>query len=208
MQDDPSARKTRPAAGAHDKAGGKRQEILENAVDMIKRDGPANFSMRRVADEVGIKLGTLQYYFPNKDELMRSTGLYFANAYHESLSEVLNRFFATPLKRLEALIDFEIVSSESPSILFSILSECKTNSPALTEGIYKCYELHLAAVSQVLEPLTPHLSSEDRRHRAAFMISALDGSEIFLGSNPRVAPKLRNFKSKCKKYLIQIALVD
>jgi AcrR family transcriptional regulator len=53
--------------------------VLETALKVIDRDGSGQFSMRRVADELGIGVMTLYGYVRNKEEMVEGVaGLVFA----------------------------------------------------------------------------------------------------------------------------------
>ncbi|MCB9587946.1 MAG: TetR/AcrR family transcriptional regulator [Polyangiaceae bacterium] len=48
---------------------GTFEAILSGARKVLARDGHDGFSLRKVADECGLRLGSVQYYFPSKDAL-------------------------------------------------------------------------------------------------------------------------------------------
>jgi len=48
----------------------KLTDILKLTENILVRDGYAGLSMRKVAREMGITAGNLQYYFATKDELI------------------------------------------------------------------------------------------------------------------------------------------
>lgn len=53
-------------------AGERRKEILLAARQLCVRDGVSALTMRRVADEAGIPLGTMQHVFPTREVLLRT----------------------------------------------------------------------------------------------------------------------------------------
>jgi AcrR family transcriptional regulator len=58
--------------------------VLEAALAVIDRDGPELFSMRRIADELGMGAMTLYGYVRNKEELIEGvTALAFAELHRE-----------------------------------------------------------------------------------------------------------------------------
>ncbi|WP_433677690.1 TetR/AcrR family transcriptional regulator [Nocardia sp. CA-119907] len=50
----------------------RRQQMLTAARAALARNGVARTSMRAVAAEAGVPLGTLQYVFPTKEQLLRA----------------------------------------------------------------------------------------------------------------------------------------
>jgi AcrR family transcriptional regulator len=56
-----------------------REQVLETALGVIDRDGPELFSMRRIADQLGMGAMTLYGYIRNKEEMIEGvTALAFA----------------------------------------------------------------------------------------------------------------------------------
>jgi AcrR family transcriptional regulator len=50
----------------------RRRQLVASAQVVLMRDGVARTSLRRIAAEAGIPLGTLQYVFPSKELLLRA----------------------------------------------------------------------------------------------------------------------------------------
>ncbi|MCX6483400.1 MAG: TetR/AcrR family transcriptional regulator [Mycobacterium sp.] len=50
----------------------RRRQLVASAQIVLMRDGVARTSLRAIAEEAGIPLGTLQYVFPSKELLLRA----------------------------------------------------------------------------------------------------------------------------------------
>ena len=50
----------------------RRRQLVASARSVLMRDGVARTSLRAIAEEAGIPLGTLQYVFPSKELLLRA----------------------------------------------------------------------------------------------------------------------------------------
>lgn len=48
--------------------------LISTALKLIKRNGPANLSLREVAHEVGVSPSAAYHYFPDKDSLITAIG--------------------------------------------------------------------------------------------------------------------------------------
>ena len=53
----------------HDAQGGARQRIADAAITVIARDGLDALSIRRVASEAGVAIGTVQHHYPIRTDL-------------------------------------------------------------------------------------------------------------------------------------------
>ena len=52
------------------KTDGKRDEILASAARLFRHQGYAATTLREIADEAGIKAGSIYYHFDAKDEIL------------------------------------------------------------------------------------------------------------------------------------------
>ncbi|WP_116202672.1 TetR/AcrR family transcriptional regulator [Amycolatopsis circi] len=57
---------------AHVEASVRRPQLVAAARSVLARDGVAKTSLRAVAAEAGVPLGTMQYVFPSKELLLRA----------------------------------------------------------------------------------------------------------------------------------------
>jgi len=98
----------------------QKQDILKAARELFLREGPANFTMRKLAGEVGCAPGTLYLYFQDKNFLL-------ANLVQESFDELTAdlerpRTDLNPLESLEemlrAYIAFGLAHPEHYSFVF------------------------------------------------------------------------------------------
>lgn len=46
-----------------------QKDIIEASIRVLKKEGPLNFTTKRVADQAGISVGSLYQYYPNKQAL-------------------------------------------------------------------------------------------------------------------------------------------
>src|ERR1700747_2610076 len=59
-----------------------REHVLETALELVDREPPEGFTMRRVADELGMGVMTLYGYVRNKEEILEGlVGLLMSDAH-------------------------------------------------------------------------------------------------------------------------------
>ncbi len=88
----------------------KKDLILEAARNVLKTEGSANFSMRKVAASAGMSLGNLQYYFKTKDTLFEGLLAQYMTQYRNRYLE----YMETPLtKEILAASINEILEDEA-----------------------------------------------------------------------------------------------
>jgi AcrR family transcriptional regulator len=76
--------------------GGRPAEILDAAEDLLSKEGLAGFSMRRLADRVGIKLASLQHHFQTKGQLMEALIERSEDLYQQDLTHLLRELGDKP----------------------------------------------------------------------------------------------------------------
>jgi AcrR family transcriptional regulator len=103
MPTEPTTRSSRPRAKWGDRAA-RHEEIRQAAVTMLERDGLSGLSMRAVATEARVGLGTLYTYFASKEAL-------YADLYAERL------------ERLTIEIRSDCVDAETLEQVFVLVAE-------------------------------------------------------------------------------------
>lgn len=197
---------SREGTGVYGKGQQKVQAILYAAIDLLAKEGPGGFSMRRVADGMGIKVAAIQHYYPNRDALMTAMGRFFTLFYKREQDDVLNASYGTDQERLEAYIDFSLDRASGPPLMFAMLSEGQTGSPAMAESLRDIYELDITRISALLEPMTPHLTRSERKARAALLSAAMDGLEIYFSKDPALTPPVPGLRKQSREALIRMAV--
>jgi AcrR family transcriptional regulator len=66
---------------------GRRTELIDAALRILARDGVAAATTRKIADEAGLPLGAVHYWFAGKDDLMEAVVI----AVLEKLSDAMER---------------------------------------------------------------------------------------------------------------------
>lgn len=107
---------TKPIRPASIKKNDRRkQEIVEQAMSLFASQGPDGVSLRDVADFAGIKVGTLYYYYPEKQRLFQAVVDHALALSAELVREHIERVH-DKRERLAAMIDahFLIFSAGNP----------------------------------------------------------------------------------------------
>jgi AcrR family transcriptional regulator len=86
-----------PYEGKTDKASRTRALILETALSLVREHGYDRATMRAIAREAGVSLGSAYYYFPSKEHLIQA---FYARSHAEHL-EVCEPILARE-RKLEA----------------------------------------------------------------------------------------------------------
>jgi AcrR family transcriptional regulator len=173
--------KKKATQGAYQKGKDKRQYILEAAAELLIESGYHNFSMRKVADAAGIRLGNLQYYFPSKEKLVKAM-------LDNALSRYLDDFFeirqhGTPEEQFLTVINHVVfdLNSKRTTVFFPELWSLSNHEKGVTKSMDEMYENYRRVLADIIGDVNPELSSQQRRRLALFISASLEGHTIFIG---------------------------
>lgn len=82
----------------------KMRVILEKTISIIEQEGVMNLSMRKVAGECGLTLSNLQYYYPDKTELLQASAEYFFAECENQIISEKNIFLNSDKKSAEEFL--------------------------------------------------------------------------------------------------------
>ncbi|MDF2177062.1 TetR/AcrR family transcriptional regulator [Aliiglaciecola sp. CAU 1673] len=66
----------------------RRQQILEVAAELLERLGANDFTTIKIAEAVGISVGTLYHYFPNKEAILHAMGQHWLEQIEATLDQI------------------------------------------------------------------------------------------------------------------------
>ncbi len=167
--------------GAYQKGKDKRQHILEAAAELLIDSGYHNFSMRKVADAAGIRVGNLQYYFPSKEKLVKAM-------LDNALSRYLDDFFeirqhGTPEEQFLTVIKHVVfdLNSKRATVFFPEVWSLSNHEKGVTKSMDEMYENYRRVLADIIGEVNPKLSVPQCRRIALFISASLEGHTMFIG---------------------------
>ncbi|MBQ4140446.1 MAG: TetR/AcrR family transcriptional regulator [Clostridia bacterium] len=140
-----------------------REQLLAVAKKQIGERGYANTTIRSVAGECGLAVGTVYNYFKSKDMLIAS---FVVEDWNRYLSELRKSDLADPRTALRTIYDTLICFSEQHNPLFSDPDAAKVFSAVFTER-------HKTLRSQISELILPLCGNDDAGFTAEFVAESL-----------------------------------
>jgi AcrR family transcriptional regulator len=100
-----------------------RERILRSAIDIMGKEGIDALTTRRVANEAGVNLGLLHYYFISKEALVKEAVLLFIEEQREILSGLAqDTGGGDPLDELSSLFSKALERAmERPGLVFGLV---------------------------------------------------------------------------------------
>jgi AcrR family transcriptional regulator len=159
-------------------------EILDVAIKVFAAVGYIGFTQRRIANEAGIRLSTLQHYFGTRDELLRTAILEMAHRYIAAYRELAKDNARSPDDRLERLVDqvFEMLTGpESYASAFALHCWSLAEHEPFVKELMVDNQSHLIEMfAGLVAKLNPSLPSGECALRAELIVSHLEGLVVFI----------------------------
>jgi AcrR family transcriptional regulator len=179
-------------------------EVLAAAEGLLRDSGPDGFTLRAVADQVGISLGNLQYYFPTRAELLDAVFQRYVEAFRADIVRIVPEH-DDARDRLLAIVDYWLGTEHDPeqSLFWHLwaISAHDDNARATMSGVYGPFLVRLA---DMLRQIHPELSKPVALRRAAAIASVIEGSGIFVGFGRTPVPALKTLQREIRDVVVSI----
>ena len=167
----------------------RRRELADAACRVIARNGLAGTTLAHAADESGWSIGSIRYYFPNKDELLASALFRVGERIDDRIRRRTAGGMTMDDLRIAAteLLPLDADRREMSLVYLAFLAQAAV-TPELREAaegaaqrLQEPLAARIAALVQAGE-LPAHLDPE---HEAARLRVLLDGLRLQLVTTPR-----------------------
>lgn len=172
------------AAGRSPKASGTIGQILAAGHRVFVRDGHAGLSLRKVADEAGIAVGNVNYYFESKRALINAV---LCEALADYIEEHIKQFEAdrdSPLDILLNVVTFYVSNARASNALFFQMWGYAASDPAAKELIRRLYRPIGRFIYFLVRAARPEASESCVREIVLQLFSLEEGVKLFIGMGP------------------------
>lgn len=192
------------AAERSTKGGQTVVAILKAARTIFMREGHSNLTLRMVAEEAGIALGNISYYFPTKKELIDAMLREQMVDYVEEHLKHIEADSGSPLEILLDTIEFYITNSRSSYRFFFeawAYASSDDAAKALVSELYRAIGQFLYRLIRAARPDIDHA----RIAKIVLQISSLtQGLSLFIALDQDDNPALRTAERDVRDLVRQI----
>lgn len=184
------------------------RSILAAAHRVFIRDGHAGLSMRKVADEAGVALGNVNYYFQSKGVLLEATLREALADYVEAHLDHLGSDGDPPLKVLLDVVTFYVANGrQSHPLFFQIWGYAASDNDAkiLVRELYRPIGRF---IYYLVREARPDASDEKVREIVLQLFSLEEGMKLFLGIGPDDDRALLSAETHARRLAERIILSD
>jgi AcrR family transcriptional regulator len=178
-------------------------EIARAGAEILRDEGFASVTKRRVAKRLGIAHGNVGYYFPTRESLWRAVIDYEISEVDDKYPSDLNTDTNDPQSSFDQYLSVYMVSYEDRKFgNFSahLLSYAEINA-AVAKLRDETYEQILQRIIERVRPLCPGVDDERIELRALTVMALFEG----LGSVAAFRPELVIHDSKFRQQMIDQA---
>lgn len=116
-----------------------RSNILEEACQLVRREGVTSLTLEAVAREAGVSKGGLLYHFSSKDALIKGMLDYLTDNYNTSIERKLAEEPDTTGQWLRAFVRMSFEEANQNDLLGAGLIATMVNNPESLEVWRECY---------------------------------------------------------------------
>ena len=187
----------------------RRRQIIATAREILAEKGPAALTLRHVADEVGIKLASLQYHIPNKAALMEALAADIVEHYDRHLDGLTQQANLEPEATLAELIrwirspktgEWRLIHRLEIQFWAMALVE-----PAVTEAQVEFFSGYRQVLADIIALINPALKKQERIQRAALMSVMIDGCSLIQSDHLPTDPALRGLTEELVTTALELA---
>lgn len=182
------------------------KKMIQAGIELLKKQGVSNLSVRDIANEAGANLGMFAYYFRTKEQFIL-----------RALNEIYSGFLLDLRKGNEEAGDLEnilfqigIFSRDNREILTAILSDVLSNDRIVTAFLRKNFTKHFALLRATLNAYLERrdLSISNPHHAIRFLVGAVGVPNILLEVYNRTSRKKQSAETDTElKMRIKAAII-
>ena len=183
------------------KAHERNRIILDVAKRILVTEGFSALSLRYVAEESGIRLATLQYYYKTKQQLFRAAFEDALAKEREQINRMVVRAGNSPESVLRARISGHYKANrhdETAGFFYQLWARARLAEFA-AELMDEFYERNVAILADMVRDFNSSLSNAEARRRAIFVMATLEGLTMFVDIDKRK----RRRATPSEKYVVR-----
>lgn len=200
--------KPRVRSGAGQRARGQKQieRIVSEARNILISEGYSSFTMRNIADRVGISPGTLTYYFKRKEDLFKSLFEGFLTDHERIFEEKKRKYPDDANGRFQAFVETIIEESRDAytHACFYQLWAVSVHDPFIESLRKDVYDRVLSDTEAMLKALKPGLSKAALRQKAFALVCIFEGLHVMAGAHRSQLRRSKGYEDEIRRAILTI----
>ncbi len=163
--------------------------IIQAAFELLQHDEYKRFSLRGVAEQAGLSLANVQYYFPNLQSLLKALFEQIASRYEASYQSVCNEeddVAHTPQQQFEAIVRFnlrDIQDIQTRKLFFRAWELAGSQDGFTGRWLKPLYDQDIDQLGRAIAAMSPSTSPAELRVRATLLAALIEGMMIVISTH-------------------------
>jgi AcrR family transcriptional regulator len=194
----------RPGTARYPKGKERVERILKAAKDILVKKGYPGLTMRNIAAAAATTVGNLQYYYSDKDRLLKDLLNYTVQGFFENFATISENPKSSPEDKLIAYIDciFDAFPIEEKGKFYPEFWALSNHDKVAAQLMEEMYETGLLPLQKIITEINPTLSRTEVKDIAITIVGSVEGLVVFVGYQRPWAKSLK----AVRRYVIQSCL--
>jgi AcrR family transcriptional regulator len=198
----------RPGTARYPKGKERVEMILTAAKNVLVKEGYSGLTMRNVAAGAGTTVGNLQYYYADKDSLLRDLLQYMVQGFFEDFNSILQDPRRTAEQKLIAYIDciFAAFSIEDKGKFYPEFWAWSNHDATAAKLLEEMYETGFVSLHGIIREMNSKLTTREVKDLAITIVGSIEGLVVFLGYRrpwEKSLKKVRDYTVSSCLYLVK-----
>ena len=181
-------------------------QILGAAQEILIRDGYQGLTLRRIADECGISVGNLNYYYRRKADLLHDLVRRVFDGYLAEFDRIRGETHGCPRDELEAVLRFifEDLSTRETTVFFPEMWALANHDEDAAEAVDEIYSNERLVFEELIPQMNPRLRPEQVESLAVFVSASIEGHTMFVGDGKPWQPRRKELQDHAIKAILDL----
>ena len=186
----------RPGTARYPKGKERVEMILNAAKNVLVKQGYSGLSLRNVAAGAGTTVGNIQYYYADKDRLLRDLLQYMVQGFFEEFNSILQDSDRTAEEKLVAYIDciFDAFPIEDKGKFYPEFWAWSNHDATAATLMQEMYETGFVSLHGIIREINPKLTAREVKDMAITIVGSIEGLVVFLGYRRPWAKSLKRVR--------------
>lgn len=193
--------------GVYSRGSDTVDTILKAAADVLVEEGASAFTLKRIADECGLKVGNVSAHFPRKEMLVQVLLEELLTSAENLLDKTFRQSEVSAEKALITIIGGTLdgISTKRTTNLFTELWAMANHNDFVASRIENLYRYMHNLIGTFVAQLNPSLEPEDVETVSLFISGSIEGTTMFSGFGKPWEAKMPQIKSIAILSLVHLA---
>jgi len=196
-----------PRPGTYTRGTETVDAILKAAHDVLIEEGASAFTIRRIANASGMKVGNVSYHFPRKEMLIKIMLDELLDSYDKLLESKVRQPDISPEDRLRLIVKLclDDIAGKRTTRLFTELWALANHNAFVADRVRVFYQRVHDFIGEVVTELNPALSPDEVQTVALYISASMEGTTPFLGFEKPWAAKMPQITAIAEEAMVALA---